>query len=353
MNILFITKDFRIACGRSYYAYLLLKYLKKIGHNVYLLTNGGNAFERINTLGIKYFIIKSLHSNIVYSIAKNSPRLLEIIKTNKIEIIHTLHRKSEFIAIQTLKKNKINKIKTVFTSLSLVKRKYFIEFKSDKIIAISNCIYDMLKIKFNVPEKKIVRIPVFVENSEKSEEYLSGDKDNTKIILFVGRFHKEKNLDVLLYAVSMIKDFKIKIVLIGDGNEISNYKKIINKHKLIVEFVAPLYNLKKYFENADICVLPSSIDPFPTFMLQAGLYCRPFIGSDVDGISEMIKNKYNGLLFENNDANDLKEKIELFLSDNVLSKKCAANLHNDVMLNHLADEHIIKIDLLYKNLLTL
>ncbi len=46
LNILHITPDFNYACGRSYYVYLLSKYLSR-KHNVTVLTNGGDSLERL------------------------------------------------------------------------------------------------------------------------------------------------------------------------------------------------------------------------------------------------------------------------------------------------------------------
>lgn len=55
MNILHLTPDFNYSDGRSYYVYLILKYLKKAGHNVFLCTNKGNSFDRLQDQGIEVF----------------------------------------------------------------------------------------------------------------------------------------------------------------------------------------------------------------------------------------------------------------------------------------------------------
>lgn len=67
-------------------------------------------------------------------------------------------------------------------------------------------------------------------------------------------------------------------------------------------------------------MLPSTRDPFPNFMLQAGLHRVPFIGANVDGIGELINDGENGLLFEAGD--------EATFADHLYSSITAALLKN-------------------------
>ena len=75
----------------------------------------------------------------------------------------------------------------------------------------------------------------------------------------------------------------------------------------------------------DVVVLPSRIDPFPYTMLEAANYMVPFIGSNVDGISEYIENGNTGILFENENFNELADKIILLTSNVSLRKKLVFN----------------------------
>src|SRR5260221_13417227 len=131
LNILHMTPDFNYACGRSYYVYQLLKYLKIRKHNVHLLTNGGDSFDRLEEHDIPYTISKNLHSKNILSFFKNVNYIKELVKKENIHILHTHHRYSELLAVQASRPKSKKRVKTVLTSLSLVKRKYNLEFKSD------------------------------------------------------------------------------------------------------------------------------------------------------------------------------------------------------------------------------
>ncbi len=320
-----------------------------------LVTNGGDSLDRLNDTGIKYEIFKSLKSRNPISFASNLKNLRDISKEKDADIIHTYHRYSELLAVQASRLIRNRKFRTVFTSLSMVNKKYRVEFKSDKIIAVSNAVKKMLTEKFNINSEHISVIHNFADTEEihELEAFHGSVKDHGKHfnILAIGRFHHEKNFEVLLKAMNILKDDKLKLILIGEGDNDINYLKYISQHKLNVELVVPQKNLLEYFMVADMCVLPSSKDPFPNFMLQSGLHKKPFIGANVDGIGELIKDGHNGLLFESGNETELAEKIHHLRMDENFARHCANNLYNDV-INHYTQEFIIpKIEKLYRAVL--
>lgn len=351
LNIIHIAPDFNYACGRSYYVFLLLKYLSR-KHNVIFLSDKGDSFDRLTDLNIRLIRIKGLHSKNPVSMPRNIGLISSIIKKFNADIIHTHHRYSELLAVNA---NRLagNIAKTVFTSLSLVRRRYNIEYSSDKIIAVSNTIREMLIRRFKVDERKICLIPNFTDTEEISELELLAPfiKDDYEhyTLLALGRFHTEKNFETLLEALKIINQRRIKLVLVGEGEKYQDYMLFIKKNNLNVEFFKPQRNTIQFFLTANICILPSVVDPFPNFMLQCGLHRKPFIGSNVDGISELIKEERNGLLFKAGDARDLAVKIRKFREDTSLAQKCSTNLHKDVINNYTQEFIIPKIEKLYRD----
>ena len=88
----------------------------------------------------------------------------------------------ELLAVQTARMTKDRQFKTVFTSLSLVKKKYRVEFKSDAIIAVSGAIKKMLTEKFRINPGKINVIHNFTDTDEIHELEISSEqiKDHGK-----------------------------------------------------------------------------------------------------------------------------------------------------------------------------
>lgn len=347
-NILHLAPDFNLSDGRSYYVYLVLKYLKRTGHNVFLFTNGGNSFKRLNEQEIPVISCPGLSNK--YTFLRSLHFLNRIIAENSIELLHSHHRYYELLS-NSVKARK--KICTVSTALSIVDKKYFVEYRSDKIIAVSHAVKSMLIQKFKVSEDKIILVPNFVDTEELSEKITtkSNSENNVTYILSVGRFDEQKNHITLLEAISLLKKYKIELTLVGEGSEKSLYQNFITENSLNVKLIAPQYYLKYYFDHADICVLSSIRDPFPGFMLQSGLHKKPFIGSNADGISEMITHGKNGLLFEMKTPYDLAINIQRFIEDKKLLQDCAENLHRDVIDNYTEKTVMPKIENVYYDLL--
>jgi glycosyltransferase involved in cell wall biosynthesis len=353
-NILHITPDFNYSCGRSYYVFLLLKYLKQKKHYVLLVTNKGDSLERLDDYDIPYKLKSSIQSKSLISFPKNIKYISNLIKEYDIDLIHTYHRYSEIVAVQAARLNRKRKVKTVFTSLSIVNRKYNVEYKSDTIIAVSYTIKNMLLKKFGVKKDKLILIPNFTDTDElyELETFAEGAHDDGKFfnVLSIGRFHTDKNFETLLTALKLLNDNTVKLVLVGEGDLLENYRSYIRKNKLNVEIVSPQKNLLHYFLSANVCVLPSNRDPFPSFMLQSGLHKKPFIGANVDGIAEVIRNNFNGLLFDSNSPLELAYKIYQFKTDKALARKCASNLHNRVVNRYTQEFIVPKIEKLYREL---
>lgn len=352
MNILHITPDFNYCCGRSKYVFLLAKYFSQKCNKVLILSNNGNSFDRLTDINVKYILSDNLISKNPIKIFYAIIELHKIVTENKINIIHCHHRYNDFIV--SLYKRFINKeIRTTTTVLSMPVGRKYISYKAGKLIAVSNSVRLHLMKYFNIKDNRIIIINHFIEPLEKPFNFDNNTQTNNKLIkvLGVGRFHPEKNFSVLIDACSRIKGNKILLTLIGEGHE---------KHKYIFEakekgcdlvLIDTVKDLSYYYETADICVLPSKVDPFPHFMLESGIYGKPFIGSNIDGIKELIINGKNGFCFELNNVDELVSKLELLINDVNLRTICGNNLKNDIIQNYLPDNIIPKIEYLYDSLI--
>jgi glycosyltransferase involved in cell wall biosynthesis len=347
LRILHITPDFNYVDGRSYYVSLLLKYLKKRGHFVHLVTNGGDSLERANN---DLSIIPAMSSR--YSFVSSVKRLTALVKQHKIDIVHSHHRYYELLANSLPGKDH----KTVSTALSIVDRRYFVDYKSDKIIAVSNAVKEMLLNKFGVKERRIEIIPNFVDTEEIKHDNQSpaepSHKKNTFTILSAGRFHAEKDRMTLLKAMAILNNQNIKLILIGDGEEENSLRKFSDAKKINVEFIPPQTHLEKYFKAADMCILTSVRDPLPSFMLQCGLHGKPFAGTNIDGIAEVITSGTNGILFPEKDENSVAETVSYLMTHPEDSNTMAGNLHKLIMRDYTEKAVIPKIEKLYNSLLS-
>lgn len=340
--ILHITPDLNYVDGRSYYVSKLLKYLERSGHKVILATSGGDAFGRI---GCKCYLIPELMNR--KSFLSSVKRVSEIAKSEEVSIIHTHQRLCELIAVTARPKN----VKTVLTALSIVDKRYFIEYRSDAIIAVSTSVSNMLERKFRVKRKKINLIPNFADSEENDESGISvSDSGGTFSLLSAGRFHPEKNYLTLLKAMKLLKDKDIQLTLVGTGEEKAALKEFTYSNELKVEFHPVQRSLNWFYETADACVLTSVRDPLPTFMLQSGLHGKAFAGTSADGIAEVIAHGHDGLLFPKNDEYAVAETIELLADDTANAKILGENLKKKVIAGYTEKRVVPLIEELYDSL---
>jgi len=172
----------------------------------------------------------------------------------------------------------------------------------------------------------IVELPLSVDTTIfrknlSSEMQRSIIPPNTFIIGYVGRLVKEKGVDLLFRAAALVKD-NFHILLIGDGPlrqplyELGKKLNIAGK----ITFLNKIFHLDlpKYLDCMDTLVLPSLTTPnwkeqFGRVLIEAMACEVPVIGSSSGEIPEVIGKA--GMIFEENNVNDLTAKL-ILLKDN-------------------------------------
>ena len=130
------------------------------------------------------------------------------------------------------------------------------------------------------------------------------------------------------YANSDLPESNVNLILLGDGNRKSHLKNICKDLNILdkVHFLGYQDNPYKYLKKSKFLVLSSKNEGMPNVILEA-LACEvPVISFDcLSGPSEMILNKNNGLLVENQNIEKLTDAMNLFIDDNELYTFCKEN----------------------------
>ena len=344
MNILHLYTDLNITCGISKTIFNIINGSKnEINH--YVVCYGGNRVKNFsdNQISIKIIERRKFLPITFFTI-------LKICKINRIDIVHSHHRIFDLFAFYL---KLFLDIKTVTSVQSKVYGKKRLSYKADYLIAVSDTIRKHLINYFAKDDKKIFLINNFVSQKEfefdgKSANF--NDGDNSKTICFIGRFSKEKGVDILLKAFSEIKERinSVKLLLVGTGELLEEMTKYIQTNKLNVEIFSPQLNIVSFYKSADIIVLPSRVDPFPLTMVEAGLMKIPFVGSNVDGIAEFIEHGVNGSLCLPENVADLIDILMDNLTDYQNAQLRAEKLYQKVIVDFTEEKIIPKYISLYK-----
>lgn len=160
---------------------------------------------------------------------------------------------------------------------------------ASKVIALSQAEAQQYR-NMGVPSEKIEIIPNGINLSEYalmpprgSFRKKFGIEDDEKIVLYVGRIHESKGLDLLAYAFNIVsKDLsKIRLVVVGpDDGYVATFSKLIfdleiEKKVLLTGFLRKMDKLAA-FSDSDVFVTPRFYG-FPVTFLESCLAGCPIV----------------------------------------------------------------------------
>ena len=233
---------------------------------------------------------------------------------------------------------------------------------ASKIIAVTKRETEQYK-KMGVDEDKIEIVPNGIDSSEYANLPKRGDfrrkyliRDDEKVILYLGRLHKSKGIDLLVKAFADIsKELNdAKLVLVGpdDGYQ-SILERIIRDLKIDtrVVFTGFVANAKKMaaFVDADVFVNPRADEIFGLVFLEANACGTPVICSKGCGIADVIDGKTGFAV--HNDKNQLRDAIIKILSDEESGKRFGEKGKRLVREEFGWEEVVRKVEDVYSNVI--
>ncbi|MDA9057049.1 glycosyltransferase [Flavobacteriaceae bacterium] len=155
-------------------------------------------------------------------------------------------------------------------------------------------------------------------------------------MLFFGRIEDEvKNLTLLIdsYKRSNLIDNKIKLIILGDGNDKIELEKKVQAMNLAEHIIFLPYTKNPYpiVSKAMCTVLTSHYEGFPTMLVESLALGTPVISVNCEsGPSEIISDTQNGLLVDNYNPDLFAEAMNRFVTDKELYSHCKKNAKKSV-----------------------
>ncbi|MHA1833728.1 MAG: glycosyltransferase [Candidatus Baldrarchaeia archaeon] len=219
-----------------------------------------------------------------------------------------------------------------------------------------------------VPDHKIVIIPNGIDLSEYENLPPKGSfkqkyniPEDKKIILYLGRIHKLKGIDLLVKAYDrVVKQVKhrenVILVIVGpDEGYLRELKLLVSSLGISsnVLFIGPLYGSSKLeaYVDADILVLPSRYETFPNVVLEAYACSKPVIASNVGSIPDVVLHGKTGLLFQVGDVEELTQTIVHMLACPEEAEKMGYEARKFVEERFSIDKVVSVFEVLYENVL--
>lgn len=181
-------------------------------------------------------------------------------------------------------------------------------------------------IKMGIKPEKIVVIPPGIDLTKYQPNFASKEKN---LIIHVGRLKKYKSTEHLIYATQKLinKRKNIKVVIIGDGDDLPRLQSITQKLNLTnwITFTGYLSESEKiqYYQKATLLVENSLKEGWGMIVIEANACGTPVIAARSAGLKDAVLDHKTGFLYDYGNIDELVEKIDWLLSDLEQNQKMA------------------------------
>ena len=308
-----------------------------------------NGRYGVDVGGIKVDYFKNLSNRFKLATMLDSPlsapfRIRKDIKNHEVIHIHE-HRQTLAIFVSHFAgKNNIPYVVQAHGSVLPFFQKEGLKNIFDKVFGFrilhnASCVFALTEVekeqylKMGVEEDKIEIVPLGInleeyENLPQSGRFRSrfNVAKEDKLILFVGRIHEIKGLDLLVDAFNDLIDnngeVSIKLAIVGpDDGYLSKLEEKINEYSLKenVIITGPLYKEEKQeaLVDCDLFVMPSKYESFTTSGLEAMACGKPLVLTKNNHIHDWVDGNVG--IACGDDKDSLRKAIETVLFDDDLS----------------------------------
>lgn len=243
------------------------------------------------------------------------------------------------------------KRKFLFIHGDFKKNKYHINYLEKYLVAYSKfvCVSNDLAAQFTKLNSKHCDNTTIIHNlidtqdiHKKSLEIFNNYRTSSLKILTVGNFTKPKNNILAIKSAKalskMFKNFEWKFC--GNGPMLNRCEKYINKHNLkkYISLELNVTNPYPYFKDCDIYVQTSKSEGYCTAIIEAMVFNKKIVATNVPGIHEILTNYNIGRLT----GKKPKQIAESIMS--LIDSKANSNFD----INKFNDEIIEKLNCLFK-----
>lgn len=181
---------------------------------------------------------------------------------------------------------------------------------SSRIISNSKGLKELALKSF--PLQRIDVIYNGVDTNEFRPNYTTSD---TLRILCIARLIKRKGIEYLIKAVAKLKQNNIKLVIVGQGNQRENLKKLastlgISSKVNFRDYIAHNY-ISEIYHNSDVFVLPSLNEGMSNAALEAMACGLPIVITDTGGTAELLNG--NGFVVQKKNPLGIAQTLQKFL----------------------------------------
>lgn len=316
-----------------------LKWFKEQGYEVHVASNGEQKIEYCD----KHYNLPFERFPLKKNNLKSYKKLKKIIMENQYEIIHCHTPVGGVLTrLAARKARKKYGTKVIYTAHGFHFYKgapiknWIIYYPIEKICARwTDCLITITEEDFELAKRKIkakkiehvhgvgmntkrFENEIYEFDKEKKRKELKINKDDI-VFSYVAELNRNKNQILLINTIKELKKEmqNVKLLLVGEGPLIEEYKNIIKNNHLEnnIQLLGKRSDINEILSITDIYLASSIREGLPVNIMEAMYKGLPIIATDNRGHRELIKNNINGNIVENNEKAFL-EKIKVIIKDN-------------------------------------
>lgn len=270
-------------------------------------------------------------------------RIAQLVQANQIDLLHSHETRSAMIASAVGMMTGVPFVHHVHCQMNTevgagVKQRIntsverFACNRADHTIAVSGSIERFIKAN-GFDRTPITIVPNGVPSA--TEIKLPRKQGQPWTIGMVALLRERKGLETLMKALPALRErFDVRLRIVGPFESEGYLNRMYDLSDSLgitplIDWTGFAKNVNEQIAQMDVLVLPSVLaEGMPMVLLEAMSTGVPIVGSQVDGITDVIQHEHNGLLFKPSDANDLACQLMRLMSNEVswdsLSQRCRA-----------------------------
>jgi glycosyltransferase involved in cell wall biosynthesis len=174
------------------------------------------------------------------------------------------------------------------------------------------------------------------------------------LMVVIGRLSGEKGQANFLRAFAHVAERRsdVKAVIVGEGPDRPGLVDLARELRLDSRVVFTGYqrDVRRYYESADLLVVPSKSEGIPNVVLEAMLFGVPVVSTRVGGIPEIIRDRWNGLLVPPENPAALAGAIVEVITDKALAGRLARTAREETLPKFTTLERCAKIADFYRKI---
>jgi glycosyltransferase EpsD len=185
-----------------------------------------------------------------------------------------------------------------------------------------------------------------VSNEEKlTSRKKLGYKNDDFLMFYAAEFNKNKNQQLLIYTVALVKEKipQVKLLFAGTGSLLEESKNLANKLGVLeyIDFLGHRNDIHEILPICDLAVASSLREGLPVNIMEAMACELPVIATRNRGHKELVQHNQTGWLTASGNANDLASKIESIAENHILNQKFGKNARQ-VVINKYAINKVLE-----------